>query len=267
MATFTELLGLVQQETGENELIWGATLESSFIDLVDEAIAGRSDVDVTLGDVTLTDENGVSGQARNMIVRATGTPAAARTIFVPLKQKLYIIDNSTLQTLTVKTTTGLGITVSAAEIVVCVVDQDLNQVLKMVQHSQNVVEDAPATMTTIPTNNLSATVDNEPDFVQVTEGTLRSMGFVGSQSFTTPVSASAALVWNPQSGFSFDATDFKGFQSTLLYVSVAGVPKLCAQIIGSSFIFVSRQDGAVFPGSTAIVMPNAIHNAYNNAAE
>ena len=137
---FTQSLGLVQQESATNDQVWGDILNASLIDMLDEAIGSRADIDMTGGDVTLTDLDGATDQSRPMILRFTGTPVLAATVFVPLnKQKLYVLDNTTTQIITVKTSTGIGIDVAVAEIVVAMFDGDSNNVFKMLLHPQNVV--------------------------------------------------------------------------------------------------------------------------------
>ena len=66
---FTTLLRLVLQETGGNQNQWGFINNASAIDLLEDAIAARLDLDVTpaTDPVVLTAMNGSDDQARNAI--------------------------------------------------------------------------------------------------------------------------------------------------------------------------------------------------------
>lgn len=149
MAQFTDIFSFIKQETAENQLIWGSALASSFIDLVDEGLAGLVDIDVTAGDVTLTDTQGSSNQARNMIVRFSGSPVLGLTATVPNKSRLYAFDNQSGQVVTVKTTAATGITIEDGEIVSAVVDADTGFVFKMQLHGDDVILTGPANLSAI----------------------------------------------------------------------------------------------------------------------
>jgi hypothetical protein len=64
------------------------------IDLTDQAIAGTTTLS-TDADVTLTTANGVTDQARQMILNCTGSRAAQRTITAPASSKAYVVINGT----------------------------------------------------------------------------------------------------------------------------------------------------------------------------
>ncbi len=116
MATFSNLLRFITQDTGENTNVWGDSLNAGAIRLIEDAIAATLDVSVTVGDVTLTTANGAADQARNMILNATGNPGVAREIIVPALSKLYVGINNTspLQDVLFKTAAGTGITIATA---------------------------------------------------------------------------------------------------------------------------------------------------------
>lgn len=123
---FSPLLQLVEQNVGENPNgIWGTVLNEGFLDLVDDAIAGRAAIDVSAGNVTLSDDEGVVNQSRNMFLIATGNPGGARDIIVPSRQKLYVVENATspAQDLTVRTSLGSGVTLTGGARHLLFVDQ------------------------------------------------------------------------------------------------------------------------------------------------
>ncbi len=122
--TFTSLLRLVLQETGGNQNVWGDINNASAIDLLEDAIAARLDLDVTpaTDPVTLTANNGADDQARNMVIALTGVPGGTRTIIVPSTSKLYIISNETADVMTIKTVANAGVAVRPGTRIAAVVD-------------------------------------------------------------------------------------------------------------------------------------------------
>ncbi len=94
-STYTTRLRLVKPTTGELTNTWGDIFNQQFSDLIDVAIAGYATV--IIGDVntTLTATNGTSDQARNMILKFTGTLTAARNVVLPTSSKLCFVENAT----------------------------------------------------------------------------------------------------------------------------------------------------------------------------
>lgn len=128
----TPLLQLVEQITGENpDGIWGDTLNSGFMDLVDDAIAGRSDIDVTLMGQSLTDFPGAPNESRAMMLVIVGTPGTAREVIVPARQKLYLVKNESDAEVRIKTTSGIGVIVVVGDLVALYVDQALDEVIQI----------------------------------------------------------------------------------------------------------------------------------------
>ena len=124
--TFTSLLRLVLQETGGNQNIWGDINNASAIDLLEDAIAARLDLDVTpaIDPVTLFSLNGDVDQSRNAIIALTGNPGSTRAIIVPSTSKLYIVSNETSPgfDMTIKTAANPGVVVSPGTRIAVVVD-------------------------------------------------------------------------------------------------------------------------------------------------
>jgi hypothetical protein len=73
---------------------WGSTVSNGMIDLVDPAIAGTTTLSADT-DVILTTANGMTDQARQMILNCTGSRAAQRTITAPASSKVYVVINGT----------------------------------------------------------------------------------------------------------------------------------------------------------------------------
>lgn len=86
----TTRLRLEKQAAGENNNTWGQPKLNTVIDLVDQAIAGRSAVTVS-GSVTLTATNFAADQARSIFLDCSGTGG---TITIPAVEKLYLLRNA-----------------------------------------------------------------------------------------------------------------------------------------------------------------------------
>ncbi len=93
--TFTSLLRWVLQTDQGNINQWGTIWNSSDSDLMDEAIAGFVNIPISLGDVTLAPQNGLTDNQRPMHLRFTGSPGGTRTITFPFISKLYVVGNLT----------------------------------------------------------------------------------------------------------------------------------------------------------------------------
>ncbi len=146
MANFhTPLLGLTKQITGENSGgLWGNTLNNGFMALVEEAISGTSVISVQSSDVVLGNAVGVSNEARAMILIFTGTPGVARQVTCPSTQKMYVCQNDSDDTVTLKTASGTGVLMAVGARKVLIVDQILDEVIEVTAGFQDVVVPAPA---------------------------------------------------------------------------------------------------------------------------
>ena len=131
--TFTSLLRLVLQETGGNQNVWGDINNASAIDLLEDAIAARLDLDVTpaTNPVILQADNGAVDQARSAIIALTGAPGGPKDIQVPSTSKLYIISNETAEVMTIKTVANAGTPVRAGTRVAVMVDSVADDVFEI----------------------------------------------------------------------------------------------------------------------------------------
>ena len=105
-STFSPSLRLELIGDGEQSGIWGQTTNNNLGDLLEQAIAGRTNLDVTAGDITLTSLNGIVDQARSIVLAVTGTPGATRVLTVPNVKKTYTVLNGTANIVQVKTLSG-----------------------------------------------------------------------------------------------------------------------------------------------------------------
>jgi hypothetical protein len=118
-STFSTDLKLELMATGENAGTWG-TKTNTNLNLIQQAIAGFQSIDVAATDVTLVMTDASISNARNMVLKFTGTLTAARTVNLPDNiEKFYILQDATTHgafTLTFKTVSGTGFTLDEGKI-------------------------------------------------------------------------------------------------------------------------------------------------------
>jgi microcystin-dependent protein len=86
--------------------VWGITTNGNLGDLIEQAITGVTDLNVTSGNITLTALNGVVDQSRSAVLRVTGTPGTTRVLTIPNVNKTYTVKNTSDATVQVKTAAG-----------------------------------------------------------------------------------------------------------------------------------------------------------------
>ena len=113
----SSFLKLTVQATGENSGTWGQITNTNLL-IVEQAIAGYEAValNATTG-ATLTVSNGAVSNGKNAVLQLTGTITTNVNVVVPVVEKVYIVDNATsgAYSVTVKTTSGSGVTWAAAD--------------------------------------------------------------------------------------------------------------------------------------------------------
>jgi hypothetical protein len=118
-SSYSSDLKLELQATGENASTWGDKTNNN-LNLIQQAIAGYEAIDVASSDVALVMTDASVSNARNMILKFTGTLAANRTVTVPNSiEKFYILQDATTHggnTLTFKTVSGTGFTLDEGKL-------------------------------------------------------------------------------------------------------------------------------------------------------
>jgi len=132
-SSYSTDLKLELMVTGENAGTWGDKTNTN-LNLVQQAIAGYEAVALSDGGtVALVMSNAALSNARNMILKFTGTLTTASTVTIPDGiEKFYIIDLSAVTgvtNLTIKTASGTGFTAGEAAIVAAYSDgTNLNEI-------------------------------------------------------------------------------------------------------------------------------------------
>ena len=100
-STFTTNLGIELQVTGENANTWGDKTNAN-LNLVQQAITGFQSIAITSTNTTLVMTNATISDARNAVLKFTGTITANCTVFVASGiQKTYTVENATSGAFTV----------------------------------------------------------------------------------------------------------------------------------------------------------------------
>jgi hypothetical protein len=154
-------LKLTVQATGENSGTWGQITNTNLL-ILEQAIGGYSSIAVTTG-ATLTFSNGALSNGKDQVIKLTGTIAGAINVVVPDGiEKTYVIENATsgAYTVTVKTSSGSGVTWSATD-----------KGIKMVySDGTNVVDTAFTKVSSDYTPTLSGILDTNGNDIVVDNG-------------------------------------------------------------------------------------------------
>jgi len=121
-SSYSTDLKLEIQVTGENAGTWGDITNTNLV-ILQQAIAGYSGISIAggVGNTDLTFSNGLTSNGKNAVIELTGTITGNRTVTITtasgVKNKVYIIRNSTIGafTVTVLVQGQTGFTFSATD--------------------------------------------------------------------------------------------------------------------------------------------------------
>jgi len=114
MASTYSNLKIQLMATGENSGTWGNVTNDNLGVAIEQALVETSTVTFASANVTLTLTNTNASQtARALRLDLTGTTGGARDLIVPAIQKPYIVNNGTVDIITVKVTGQTGVAVPA----------------------------------------------------------------------------------------------------------------------------------------------------------
>lgn len=104
---------LRKQSLGSNTNTWGDTKLNEVLDAIDQAMDGclqitlASSADYTLNTTNYT----IADEAKNRVLRFTGTLSSAVNVIVPSVEHTYTVVNACGATLTIKTSAGTGVSI------------------------------------------------------------------------------------------------------------------------------------------------------------
>jgi hypothetical protein len=112
-STYTTSLKIQEIATGDQSGTWGSTTNTNWT-LIEQAVAGTVNITMANANYTLSNLNGVSDEARNMVLIVGGTTGGAgKQIIAPLVPKFYVVTNNTsdLYSINIGASTGAVITI------------------------------------------------------------------------------------------------------------------------------------------------------------
>ena len=113
-STYSTSLRLELIGQGEQSGTWGITTNNNFGALVEQAITGVQTISMSNASYTLSNFNGTTDEARNAVLVIAGTNLAPQNVVAPSVEKVYIINNRSGNTVTIKTSGGNGVAVNNA---------------------------------------------------------------------------------------------------------------------------------------------------------
>lgn len=120
-STYSPSLRLELIGNGEQAGTWGTTTNNNLGTLIEQAVTGVQPITLTGGDYVLTDYNGLPDESRNAVLVFGGLLAAPCNVIAPASEKTYIVRNFSNATVTIKTSSGNGISIAnaASEVIFC----------------------------------------------------------------------------------------------------------------------------------------------------
>lgn len=112
-STYSPLLRIELQASGENDTTWGTKTNNNFSNVIEAAIAGMSTIAMTDSNYTLSVNSGAADEARSAILLVQGTLTAQRDVVVPALTKTYIVKNECNFAVSITTASGTGVAVQA----------------------------------------------------------------------------------------------------------------------------------------------------------
>jgi len=108
-SSYTTSLKIQEIGNGEQSGVWGSTTNTNWT-LIEQAVAGVQTITMSNSNYTLTNLNGVSDEARNMVLVVQGTNSGIYQVIIPANQpKMYVIYNNTTGGYAITIgTTGVG---------------------------------------------------------------------------------------------------------------------------------------------------------------
>jgi len=108
-SSYTTSLKIQEIGNGEQSGVWGSTTNTNWT-LIEQAVAGVQTITMSNSNYTLTNLNGVSDEARNMVLVVQGTNSGIYQVIIPVNQpKMYVVSNQTTGGYAITIgTTGVG---------------------------------------------------------------------------------------------------------------------------------------------------------------
>tara|TARA_R100000781_G_scaffold9486_1_gene8255 strand:+ start:672 stop:1385 length:714 start_codon:yes stop_codon:yes gene_type:complete len=126
-SSYSTSLKLEKMTTGEKAGLWG-TVTNTNLDMLEQAVGGYVSLSLASGDQTPAISDGAASDGRNQVIKLTGTLTANRSLIFPDScEKTYVVIDGTTRssshyTVTIKTSSGSGVTMPVGSTMLVVVD-------------------------------------------------------------------------------------------------------------------------------------------------
>lgn len=107
-STYSDNLRIELIAAGEQAGTWDITTNRNLGTIIEQAIVGVGNFNVTTGDRTLLALNASEDEARNAVLVFSGTPTASVTVTVPAVDKEYTVRNNTTRDVVISPESGSG---------------------------------------------------------------------------------------------------------------------------------------------------------------
>ena len=225
-STYSTSLKLQLMGNGENSGTWGSITNTN-LNLVQQAVAGVQSITMLNSNYTLTSLNGVSDEARNMVLVVGGTNSAIYQVIAPLVPKLYVISNQTVG--------GFAITIGGSS----------------------------GSLITIPNGVTAQVYCNGTNFYSAQTGSAGNFNVngnltvTGTSTFTGAATASSTFtasgLLTASAGIAATTGNFSGNLASL--GSVSGASGIFGAVSGTTGTFSSTVSGTTITASTAFSGP------------
>ena len=111
-SSYSNSLKIQLMANGEDSGTWGTNTNTNW-NLIEQAVSGIITIPMSNANYTMSNLNGVSDEARNMVLNVTGNNSAIYQVIAPLVSKFYIVSNNTSggYAITVGASTGSVVTI------------------------------------------------------------------------------------------------------------------------------------------------------------
>ena len=255
-----ELIG-----TGEQSGTWGTTTNTNLSTALGEAITGSADVAFSSADVTvtLTDSNNAQ-TARNLRLNLTGTTGGARSLILGSGcqiEKLYLINNTCADAITVKNTSGTGIAVPAGKTMFVYNDGtnvvDATTYLSSLTLGSALPVASGGTGVTSSTGTVAVVLSNTPTLVTPVLG-VASATSINKVALTAPATGSTLTIADGKTLTASNTLTLAGTDSTTMTF-----PSSSATVAGLAIAqsFTAKQTFTGATGSLASAFINATESS------
>ena len=267
-STYSTSLRLQLMGTGDQSGTWGSTTNTNLGTLLEQAITGVVAVTMTSSNTyTLTNYNGVSDDARNLVLIVSGSPTTASTIVAPAVNKFYIVVNNTPYSLSMTCSGGaVSFAVPSTATAQCYCDAynlsgngiGFYAASNITTYGTMAAQNATAvaiTGGTINSTSIGATTASTGSFTTLNATSATATSLTSSSASVTTLTSSSASI-----------TTLTGSSATITTVSDAYGNVRSAPINSqtSSYVLVATDNGKAISITTGgVTVPNSVMSSGN----